>query len=199
MEVNKESLEQAAIAASQEQAAPAPETPQTPSLTELDALSEFTFQGEKYTPDQLHKMLSEYKGYSEKAQNFAKEEEYLKNLDTDIENVLADPRLAEKFKQIYPKKYHAILDRLLSSNRQPETQSQAAQTNTNQPQVPKELLGKLSHIEERLGFYENRAFEAEVAAANAKIEAIMPPLLEKYPLASEEQVYARAEMVLNRS
>ncbi len=178
-----------AAEAGQSAAAPAPEA--APSLTELDGLSEFTFQGEKYTPDQLHKMLGEHKTYAEQAQEYKKEKEYSDNLQTDLESVLADPRRAEQFKAIYPKKYHAILDKFLSTNGQAQAPSQNAQ-----PSLPKEFQTEFSQVKERLQMFEQRAYEAEVASANAKIDAIVPPLLEKFPLAIEDQVYTRAEAVI---
>lgn len=171
-------------------AAPAPET--TPSLTELDGLSEFTFQGEKYTPDQLHKMFSEHKTYAEQVTEYKKEKEYADNLQIDLDNVLADPRLVDKFKALYPKKYHGVVDKYLQTGGQSPAQSQPAQST----QLPKEFLDKLNKQDERLAFFEQRAFQAEVESANAKIEAIVPKLLEKYPMAIEDQVYSKAEAVL---
>ncbi len=172
-------------------AAPAPESV-TPSLTELDGLSEFTFQGEKYTPDQLHKMFSEHKTYAEQADTYKKEKEYSDNLQIDLDNVLADPRLVEKFKATYPKKYHAIVDKYLATNGQAPAQSQPAQGAS----LPKEFQNEFSQVKERLQMFEQRAFQAEVESANAKIEAIVPKLLEKYPMADETSVYSKAEQIL---
>jgi len=189
LNVDHNALATAAAAAPTEQAQ-APEA--APSLTELDGLSEFTFQGEKYTPEQLHKMFTEHKTYAEQADKFKKEEEYSNNLQIDLDNVLADPRLAEKFKATYPKKYHAILDRYLATNGQAAAQSQPAQN----AQLPREFQNEFSQVKERLQMFEQRAFQAEVESANAKIDAIVPKLQEKFPMAIEDQVYSRAEQVI---
>ncbi len=170
-------------------AAPAPEA--TPSLTELDGLSEFTFQGQKFTPDQLHKIFGEHKTFSEQSSEFKKEKEYSDNLQIDLDNVLADPRLADKFKATYPKKYHGVLDRYLQTNGQAPAQSQPAQSS-----LPKEFQNEFQSVKERLQMFEQRAFDAEVASANAKIEAIVPKLLEKFPMADDSTVYSRAEQVI---
>ena len=171
-------------------AAPAPEA--TPSLTELDGLSEFTFQGQKFTPDQLHKIFGEHKSFSEQSSEYKKEKEYSDNLQIDLDNVLSDPRLADKFKATYPKKYHAILDRYLSSNGQSTAQSNTAQNS----QMPKEFLNEFGQVKERLQMFEQRAFDAEVASAGAKIDAILPKLLDTYPMADDKSVFAAAERVI---
>ncbi len=191
LNVDHEALTTAAQAgASQEQ----PQAPATePSLTELDGLSEFTFQGEKYTPEQLHKLFAEHKTFSEQSSEYKKEKEYSENLQIDLDNVLTDPRLAEKFKATYPKKYHAILDRYLATNGQAQAPSQPAQTTAA---LPKEFLTEFSRMKADIQMSNQRAFDAEVASANAKIDAIVPKLQEKYPMAIDDQVYSRAEQVL---
>lgn len=171
----------------------APETASQPSMTELDGLSEFTFQGEKYTPDQLHKMFTEHKTYGEQAKSFADQEKYDKNLETDLDNVLQDPRLAERFKQVYPQKYHGIVDRLLRDQRQATNPPASAQ-----PALPKEFVNEFGQVKERLSFFEKRAHEAEVQAASAKLDAILPPIFKKYQMAVEDQVYQRAEVLLSQ-
>lgn len=190
LNVDHNALATAAVAGTQEPAAAAPEA--TPSLTELDGLSEFTFQGEKYTPDQLHKMFNEHKSYAEQISDAKKEREYIDNLQIDLDNVLADPRLADKFKATYPKKFHSILDRYLATGGQAQAQSQPAQNAT----LPREFQNEFMNVKERLSQFEQRAFQAEVESANAKIEAIVPKLLEKYEYAVEDVVYMRAEQAL---
>lgn len=192
MNVDQEALTTAAVTGASQETAAAPAPEVVPSLTELDGLSEFTFQGERYTPDQLHKFLTEHKGYAQQAEDYKKEKEYSENLQIDLDNVLADPRLADKFKATYPKKYHGVLDRYLQTNGQTTAQSQTAQP----PTLPKEFLSEFGQVKERLKFFEQRAYDAEVASANAKLDAIVPPLMKKFPMAIEDQVYTRAENIL---
>lgn len=171
--------------------AQAPEASQPQSSSaDLDGLSEFTFQGEKYTPDQLHKVLTEYKTYGEQVRQYSEDKKYLDNLETDLDNVLQNPSLAERFKQVYPPKFHGIVDRLLRDQRQDSNQPNA------QPSLPKEFVNEFGQVKERLKFFEERAYQAEVQAANAKLDSMLPPLFEKYPMAIEDQVYARAEGIL---
>lgn len=167
------------------------DVPQAPQITDLDGLSEFTFQGEKYSPDRLHQIFGEWKTNSEKMTEYEKEIQFANNLQIDLDNVLTDPRLADKFKATYPKKYHAILDRYLSSNGQAQAQSQPAQSS-----LPKEFMSEFNQMKERLTFHEQRAYDAEVMSANAKLDATLPPLFTKYEMANEDQVYARAEALI---
>jgi hypothetical protein len=169
----------------------APEaTQQSASTTDIDGLSEFTFQGEKYTPEQLHKILTEARTYGEQAKSYQEEKKYLDNLDADLENVLQDPRLADRFKQVYPNKFHGVLDKLLRDQRQGDARPNA------QSSLPKEFLNEFGQLKERLKFHEERAYQAEVQAAGAKLDSMLPPLFQKFPMAIEDQVYARAESIL---
>ncbi len=171
--------------------APAPEA--ASALTELDGLSEFTFQGEKYTPDQLHKMFTEHKTYGEQAKNYSQFKKFDDNLETDLDNILQDPRLAERFKQVYPQKYHGIVDRLLRDQRQGQAPAPTAQN-----ALPKEFINEFGQVKERLKFFEERAHQAEVQAASAKLDSILPPIFKKYPMAIEDQVYSRAESLISQ-
>jgi hypothetical protein len=173
-------------------AAPDTAVADTPSITELDGLSEFSYQGQKYTPDALHKIMNEHKTYSEQVKNFSDDKKYFDNLDSDLEHVLNDPSLAQKFKTVYPPKFHSYVDKILRDKGQAP-----APANNAPPALPKEFLNKFGAMEQRLNFFEKRAFDAEVQSANAKLEALMPPLLTKFPLANEDQVYTRAESILN--
>lgn len=185
-EVNQEQNIAAAVPANAEAA------PQAPEIVDIDGLSEFSFQGEKRNPDWLHKMSQEHQSYSQKVKEWEKEIEFSNNLQIDLDNVLNDPRLVEKFKATYPQKYHAILDRYLMSN----GQAPAPSNNASASSLPKEFMSEFNQMKDRLNFHEQRAYQAEVQSANAKLDAVLPPLFSKYELANEDQVYARAEVLL---
>lgn len=174
-------------------------TQEAPAVTptELDGLSEFTFQGENLTPDQLHRLMTEHKSYSERIGSFEKQKEYFENLDADIEHVLKDPGLTDKFKQTYPKmlngiNVHAYLDRLLSGNRTTQAPEQTAQTTS----LPKEFLNEFGELKRGLQFLTQDALKAKEEAAGAKLDAILPKLYDKFPLAENDVVLLRAEKFL---
>jgi hypothetical protein len=154
-----------------------------PQVTSLDSLSEFEFQGEKWTPDRFQEVVKGYKTLSEQQKQSHAEDRYWSNLDTDIDSVLADPSLAEKFKSIYPQKFHRVLERELAKIKKQEP--------GQVPAIPKEYLSKVDRLEQML---QQQAIEA----ANAKLDATLPKLYEKYPMANEDQVLARAEAFLSQ-
>lgn len=180
MEVDQQDLSQQTEAA---------ETP--PKAFELDGVSEFSFAGEKYSPDKLQEILSQNKTYEAQVKEYSEGKKFEENLETDLDNVLQNPHLAQRFKEIYPKKYHGIVDRILKTG---QTQAQGQSQNNQQQSggIPKELLPVVDDVK----FLKEHVFKAQVETANAKLDALLPPIFKKYPLASEEQVYARAEAVL---
>lgn len=157
-----------------------------PAITSLDSLSEFEFQGQRLTPDRLQEVMQGYKTLSERQKSVASEDRFWANLDTDIETVLADPSQAERFKSIYPEKFHRVLDRALARTQ--------GQTQNTQGQLPKEVLQRLNEVDSLKQLVHQQAVES----ANAKLDALLPKLYEKYPLANEDQVLARAEAFLSQ-
>lgn len=161
---------------------------QTSQGLDLDGVSSFRFQGEEFTPDRLAEIYQGFKKYGETSKYVDEDKNYWSNVFVDIDRVLKDPSRAEEFKRVYPERFHAILDRSLKS-----TQSAQPQAPQSQNGLPKELVEKLSKVDT----LEQRLYQADVAAASAQIDAILPPLLKKYELADEERVLARAEQILS--
>lgn len=177
----------------QPQSAPS-EQSQAQAAIDLDGVSEFTFQGQKLTPDQLLEIMNGYKTLSESQKSYAQEQKFIENLEADLDNVMKDPSLAQKFKEIYPPKFHPLVDKILRSS----GQASAAQPNSAQNALPQELQQKFMTLEQRLKFFEDRAYQAEVASAQAQIDKITEPLFKKFPLAIEDQVFARAEAYIEK-
>lgn len=169
----------------------APQT--TQEILDLDGVSSFKFQGQTYTPDQFQDIYQGYQKYGEASKYMEEDQRYQANVDHDIEKVLRNPARIDEFKQTYPERYHKYLDRALSlsSQRQPEVSGQTGQ-------LPKEVMDKLSSYEQRIAMQEQRAFQSDVAAASAKIDAILPNLLSKYELADQDKVLFEAEKILSK-
>src|SRR6185503_17522123 len=153
MEVTEQTTAASSSAETQAAAPQGQETTQ-PQVTDIDGLSEFTFQGEKYTPEKWHKIYSEYQTYSQQAKEWTEEKKYIDNLETDLATVLERPELAQQFKATYPQKYHAILDKALGKAGQTQ-----ASTNNAQAPLPKEFMSEFEKVKQRLAFHEQRAYE----------------------------------------
>ena len=63
--------------------------PPAPQSADLDSLSEFSFQGQKYTPTQLAKVLGDYQRMSQTMPEVEKYREYAENFEIDLEKVLS--------------------------------------------------------------------------------------------------------------
>lgn len=165
---------------------------QAPSVTDLDGLSEFQFQGQKYTPDKLLEIVSGYQKYSESAKERAEAEEYDKHFEVDRAKLLKDPSLADQFKQKYPPRYHWVLDFLPKGQRQ-----ETAQPNPAQSALPPEIQKEIEDLKAWKQTQEQRAFQAEVQNAQAQIDKITEPLFKKFPMADEAAVFAKADALLS--
>src|SRR6185312_9675318 len=141
MEVNNEQASAAPVGTEPQAAAPQENTQS--QVTDIDGLSEFTFQGEKYTPEKWHKIYSEYQTYSQQAKEWTEEKKFIDNLEVDLATVLERPELAQQFKATYPQKYHAILDRALGKAGQTQPQTNNAQTS-----LPKEFLSEFDKVKQ---------------------------------------------------
>lgn len=164
---------------------------QTPQVLDLDGVSEFKFQGETFTPNRLTEVYQGYQKYGETSKYVEEDKTYWANVFHDIDKVVKNPQRLDEFKSTYPERFWSLLDRQMGSNRQ----AQDSQSN-NQPGVPKEFLEKFQTIEHRLQAFEQEKYQAQVEAASAKIDAILPTLLTKYELADEDKVLFEAEKLL---
>lgn len=161
-------------------------TPSAPSITSLDSLSEFEFQGEKYTPERLQEVFKGYQALSEEQKSYKAEQPYWENLKADLMSVKQDPSLVAKFKQTYPKKFHSYVDELLGVS-DPRTQG-----------IPKEFLNEFGQLKNEFNSTKEQLQQMLVESANAKLDALLPKLYEKFPLADEDAVLARAEGFLSQ-
>lgn len=160
-------------------------------VLDLDGVSNFKFQGRELTPDQLGEIFQGYQKYGETSKYVNEDQTYWANVNVDIDKVLQNPARAEEFKRTYPERFHALLDRALKSTTATQNGSQSQ---TSQNAIPKEVLERLSKVDS----LEQRLHQADVQAASAQIDAILPKLLEKYELADEDKVLARVEAFLSK-
>lgn len=161
--------------------------PQGPQ--DIDGLSEFKFQGKSYTPEALAKTFREHQEYSRQAETYRNYDQYLANVNIDIDAVLKDPKLADQFKSIYPKAFHSLLDARLQAH-QPAPQANQSQ------QIPKEVLEKLHGLEGKLSTYERMVHQAEVEKHEAYLQKTVDPLFAKYDYANQDAVYAKAQVLI---
>lgn len=169
----------------------APSTQNMPSEGDgplnLESVLKFKFGEREWTPEQLRKSILLHSDYTKKTQAVAETQKYWDNLDTDLENVRANPQLREAFLQTYPKSFHKYLKGDSSDA------TQANQGNQNQ-QLPPEILQKLSKVDELSSYIT----EQQIKAHEANIDAKFSTLSKKYPDGIEDVVLARAQALMDR-
>ncbi len=159
----------------------------------LDSHSQWKYQDQTYTPDSWGQLVNEHKEWQGQVSEYKEAQRFVDNFEIDLEKVLNDPSLVSRFKQVYPQKlYHGIVDRLLNNPRQAP-----AQANTAQATLPKEFLNEFNQIKGVVQTFAQESAQAKEAAAAAHLDAMLPKVLTKYPLASEIEVLTRAEALLN--
>lgn len=161
------------------------------SPIDLSTVGKFKFEGKDWTVDELKKSILMHSDYTKKTQAIAEERKYASNLAADLQAVRQNPSLADRFREIYPEKYHALVSYVTQNTQTP--QPQMAQNNAN-PDLEK----RLAQIEAAYKNQELSIREAQVAAAEASIDAVFGKMSKKYPLAREEVVIARAQALLEQ-
>jgi len=179
---------------------------QSSEVLDLSKTEKFLWEGKEMTPDELRKSFLRQQDYTKKTQAVAEErrrfdeerrsynlqreetEKYESNLDADIQNVLRDPSLEAKFKEIYPEKYHGKLEQSLN-------QAFGDQNSPNRSQAL--LERRLQSIEGKFQSQDREraktAFESEVSKDAEILDSAISRLSAKYPMADEDSILARAQ------
>ena len=165
------------------------EVSSTPQVVSLDALDEFEFQGHKMSPDHLHKVLTDYNDMTSGRDSYAKNAHFYANLPHDLKTVAANPALAEKFKETYPREFHDYLDVVLKKTAE---KTQVDQESQNQKVSDPELLELKRTVSRLESMLNSKASQESLSELNSTVD----PLLQKYPLAVEETVLLEAEAMV---
>jgi hypothetical protein len=172
------------------------------AVVDLDALDKFKYQGKEWTPEELHAAMLRQQDYTKKTNQIAQERKfysvempkYIDNLAFDLENVKANPEMADKFREIYPPVFHRMLDRVLESSGNNQASSSDAPTG-DETKVIRNLQAKVSFLEKKLGKVDEleKGLEADKMSYWDKYtDKLYTDYSQKYPLASEDTVTALA-------
>lgn len=184
----------------------APDSAKSSAVFDLTKAEKFMWEGKEMTPQELKKAMLRQQDYTKKTQQAAEErrrfeqeretwtkqredaEKFDSNYEIDIQNVLRDPSLEAKFREIYPAKYHALLEKALVQ----------AFGDPNSPKRNESLLEqRLKSIETKFQQQDmersRQSFEKQVQLDSEILNSNIDRLTQKYPLADEDSVLARAE------
>ncbi len=150
-------------------------------LLDLDKVERFKMAGQEWTPKDLQGAIMRNADYTRKTQALAEQRKYYDSLSVDLEAVKADPRLVDQFRKVYPEAFHKFLGYVGVNDPKPQGKPQGGADG-----LPREFVDRLDRIEGSLR-------EREVKAIEAEIDSKFKTFSQKYPLADESAVLARAE------
>lgn len=165
------------------------------SITDIDSLEKFKFQGRDWTPQELksaYLMQSDYtrktQALAEQQREWEQEKQYRDNLDVDLARVKKDPNLIGQFMQVYPRQYHKFLDFIAPT----ATNQMGSQQSNNQTQTDPAVF----ELQRQFAALQADANEKNVQAIQSSLDSKFQVLGKKYPYADEEAILARAESLL---
>lgn len=157
---------------------------------ELDKYNKFKFQGEEYTPEQFHELISENKRIKESGHG--EDAKYWSNLDADLKKIQNNPQLISQFKQVYPKHFHRFVGQQNVTTKPIQTKKETSQNLP--PEVRQEIDSLRQTVDELRLNNQQSAMQAELT----QLDALVPDMLKQFPLASEDEVMARAEILSDK-
>jgi hypothetical protein len=173
---------------------------------DLSKAEKVLFDGKEMSTEELRKGYYRQQDYTKKTQSIAeqkrqfeeerrsyqieqeKAQSFEENLDIDIDNVLKNPSLEAKFKEIYPVKYHKFLDQALKFTFGDKT-SPDYEVRT----LKEQFKAIQDNIQTQNMERAKQAFEKQVSQDSEILESAISRLSSKYPKAFEDVVLARAE------
>lgn len=156
-------------------------TSEEQKIIDLESQDKFRFGGKEWTPKEFQGAYMMQADYTRKTQQLSEERKYYDNLSADLSAVRSNPELADKFKEIYPTKFHSYLE-YVEKRQQPTQPGQQNQYQSLDPAYQK-----------RFDTLEADMNERKVAAINAELDSRFKTLSERYPFADEEAAIARAQ------
>lgn len=163
-----------------ESASGASDSPTLQELVDLDKIEKFKLHGEEMTREDLSKSMLRQADYTRKTQEFSKERKFYDNLAYDLANVLKNPALEAKFKQMYPEKFHQYLEPYRSY-----LQTQPNKAGGEKSVADPQLMARLNQVE-------GKFHAQEVKAAEVMLDGIFKDYSAKYPYADEASVISKS-------
>ena len=172
--------------------APKPETAK--EILDLDKLERFRFAGKEWNPKDLRNSYLMREDYTRKTQEVAEARKFADNFKYDMQSLVKDPGLMDKFASIYPKEYvesaKEIMQMLRSGNTPSPNQTQQGQIDPNFLKEFKEVKGWIQSQTEQQK-------QVSIEQANTWLDNQYTSLSKKYPNAVEEIVTARAQALID--
>lgn len=161
-------------------------------LIDIEQYEKFRVDGQEMTRAELRAHLMRQSDYTRKQQALAEERQkwgnFTSNFRADVDNVRNNPQLYEQFKKVYPKEFHALLDKEIS-----ETHTRGTPSGN---QVDQALEQRLAKYDQYIEQTEAKNHEVMVQSIGKELESLFSEKTKQYNFADEEAVIARAQTLL---
>lgn len=193
--------EQAAEAATKKTSAPeetatAQEMKDEAQVVEIDGLDKVVFRGKEYTPEEFDRAMLRQADYTKKTQEIASLKKYWQNLKADLEQVAANPHLADRFKQVYPEQFHDFITFALNTGQYSGADDYADESNFDVKSLKREFEEMLQN---KLKPFEEKIHNEKVEAAYSQLDTTLNKLGEKYDFAVEDAVLNKAQQLIEQN
>lgn len=158
-----------------------------PSITDLDKLDRFRFEGREWSRKELRDAYLRREDYSRKTAELAETRKYADNFAADLRTVMKDRARFAEFQRLYPRDFVERAQEILSN------MPQAGGAEPNKPNDP--VAEKLQALEGKIQTYEQRQEAQEVEKLQLWIDNQFATLSKKYPDARAKEVNADAEIL----
>jgi hypothetical protein len=172
----------------------APKTDKPEGYLDLDKLDRFRFNGREWAPKELKSAIMAHADYTKKTMEVAQNRRFADNFAIDMQSVLDDRQLWEKFKSIYPPQYVANAEKILKYL-EPKPAEASNPSSSQYAQLPPEIRAKLEDHDQRWARLDKEHREKEIEGIQTWIDTQFKSLSEKYPDALPELVMARAQVM----
>lgn len=176
-------------------------TPETTKeeILDLDKLERFRFDGKEWNPKDLKNSYLMREDYTRKTQEVAEARKYADNFKYDVQALVKQPSLMDKFASIYPKEYVQAAKEILSLAKS----QQVAPSPNNQTPAPQIDPNFVKEIDEIKGWIQEQNQQRQQQLqeqASTWLDNQYEALGKKYPNAAkvEEIVTARADYLMNQ-
>lgn len=168
-----------------------PETIQ--EILDLDKLERFRFGGKEWNPRDLRNATLRHEDYSRKTMEVAEARRYAENFPYDLESVVRDPSLLDKFKETYPKQYHAAVEAALERVKSPQAPQPTAPN-----QVATQRNPDIDFIKSEIHEWRAAQRSAEVQKHEGWLDTQIDSLSKKYPYANSNAVLAISQVIADQ-
>lgn len=163
-------------------------------ILDLGGVEQFKFNDKTLTPSDLEKVFSEHEEYSKTLHDYNRDAQYFVNLDVDLDRVKANPALADKFKSVYPERFHKFVDYVVAGGSVAKATSAAKPESKNTPELPPEIMEKLKDVDD----IKSQLHQERVRAHQVEISQHLDKAVQKYPLADRDVILAKAQNILEQ-